>query len=288
MDQEQSPTPEPPKAPPTGSAASSRLKFPITLPSGGYVYGDKLPGGKLEIGPLTTREEMIIAGFRESGNSDVNMLVDSILKSCITLPEGFVYEDLLITDRFFLIANVRAISFGEKYGFQWRCPCTNKAQRTVKNLPGDLKLFKLENGYHEPFEVKLPACERTVGLRLLRISDERAIEHYREQMIDRAKEAPIGDPGYFFKMARRIATLDGQVPEIDAKLEFVGNLLSVDSIEMQNEYEKNESGFELKTVVKCRWCGQEREITMPFSAEFFRPERPGRGGETAVPERDTP
>ncbi|MCH8837257.1 MAG: hypothetical protein IIA60_05565 [Candidatus Marinimicrobia bacterium] len=236
----------------------------------------------MEIGPLTTREEMIIAGFRETGGGDMTLLIDSILKTRAFFPEGFVYESLLVTDRFFLIANVRAISFGEEYAFQWRCPCTQKAQRSVCKLPSDLKLFKLAEGFHEPFEVKLPKCGSTVGLRLLRISDEKAIDTYRQQMMDRATEPLLGDPGYLFKMARRIATIDGAEVGLEKKLALVTDLLSVDSIKMQKEYEDNESGLSLNIEVKCRNCGQEREITLPFSAEFFRPESPDGGSETAV------
>lgn len=238
----------------------------------------------MEIGPLTTREEMIIAGFREQGSSDMTLLIDSILKTRAFFPQGFNFEDLLVTDRFFLIANVRAISFGERYAFDWRCPCTQKVQHSICKLPSDLKLFKLAEGFHEPFEVKLPNLG-TVGLRLLRISDEKAIETYKRQMMERATERPLGDPGYYFKMARRIVTINGDEASLEQKLDFVGpdNMLSVDSIAMQKGYEDNESGLSLAVEVKCLNCGQEREITLPFSAEFFRPESPDGGGETAVP-----
>ena len=70
---------------------------------------------------------------------------------------------------------------------------------------------------------------------------------------------------------------------IEQKLQFLGDMLSADSIEMQKGYEENESGLSLQIEVKCRNCGQEREITLPFSAEFFRPDAPGGGSQAAVP-----
>ncbi len=280
-DKEQEPTPDQPVAAPPPKGGN--LRFPIQLPSQGLPYGGAVPGGNIEIGPLTTREEMIIAGFRESGGADMTLLIDSILKTRAFFPEGFNYEDLLVTDRFFLIANVRAISFGEDYGFPWRCPCSNKVQNSRCNLPGDLKLFKLAEGFHEPFEVTLPNLGK-IGLRLLRISDEKVIDTYRQQMLDRATDHDplMGDPGYLFKMARRIATINGAEVNLEQKLQFVGDMLSVDSIAMQEGYEENESGLSLQIEVKCRNCGQEREITLPFSAEFFRPESPRGDGKAAV------
>lgn len=279
-EQERPPGQEPQAAPEQGS----HLSFPLELPSAGLPYNGSMPGGNVEISPLTTREEMIIAGFREQGMSDPNLLIDSILKNCLKLPTGVAYEDLLITDRFFLIANVRAISFGEDYGFTWRCGCRNKEQRSVHQLPGGLKLFKLAPDFHEPFEVKLPKCGKTIGMRLLRISDEKAIERYRDQMIERATEPIVGDPGYLFRMARRIVTVDGEEWEIQKKLDLLGNppMLSVDSIAMRKKYEDNECGLDLSVTTKCRFCGQEREANLPFSAEFFRPEESERGGETAL------
>ncbi|KKL71066.1 hypothetical protein LCGC14_2098640 [marine sediment metagenome] len=274
-DQEQASIPSAPQG--------GNLRFPLQLPSQGLPYGGTLPDGNVEIAPLTTREEMIIAGFRESGGSDMALLIDSILKTRVTFPNGFIYDDLLVTDRFFLIANVRAISFGEDYGFPWRCLCTPKAQQARCKMPGDLKLFKLAEGFHEPFEVKLPNCGKTLGLRLLRISDERAVDTYRRQVMERATDMTLGDPGYLFKMARRVVTIDGVEANIEQKLQFLGDMLSADSIEMQKGYEENESGLSLQIEVKCRNCGQEREITLPFSAEFFRPDAPGGGSQAAVP-----
>ena len=120
----------------------------------------------------------------------------------------------------------------------------------------------------EPFEVNLPASGKKVALKLLRVADEREILRYAKRSSFGVED---GDPGYIYRIARHIVSIDGEELPIDQVLNFCEELIGKDSTAIQIELEKHDCGLDLTMHHSCNMCGSEFDEVLPLTAEFFRP-----------------
>jgi|SRR5581483_175986 len=233
----------------------------IVLPSRGVLYGDAIPEGKVTIRNLTTQEEKLLSSSKASaGNA-----FDKIISLCVVSPK--VDTDILLsTDKFFIFMALRWITYGPTYKFDIQCSdCrfsfnhqVNLTEFTIKNLDDTVK---------EPFAVKLPKANVTVGLRLLRGGDERAIKDYETQKL---RHNPDGGDGYIYRIARSIVSVDNTAISIQNALAFVERLHGLDSSVIQNELEKYDSGIVPAIEADCPRCSNHMSMLMPLTPEFFR------------------
>lgn len=240
---------------------------PVVLPSMGIFYGEKCPGGAVEITPWTTAQEEMFVRY---GGTKPMELIGRLIESNVRLPAGMKHEDMLLTDRYFLLFQLRSLSLLPYYSFTHTCPkCSLEHQVTV-----DLTTLKVKvpdaGAPQEPFEVKLPKCGRSVHVRFLRVSDEQAIEAY-EQTVLRSINDP-GSPATRFKIARQIEMIDGHTPKFDEKMSFVKDLHFLDLTLIRMTLDKNETGMLLNITTVCprAGCGQVDKWVLPFDNGFFR------------------
>ena len=100
----------------------------VILPSRGRFYGDRLPDGKVTIRPMTVKEEKLLAG----GGNKLS-LADKVLERCM-ISNTMPLKDMILTDKFFLLLNLRAISYGPEYTFELRCGCEFKFKKTITRM----------------------------------------------------------------------------------------------------------------------------------------------------------
>lgn len=253
----------------------------IELPSKGFLYDGRVPDGRLEVRPLTAREEKLLAGAA----GDLSDVMDTIFKRCVVLNNSMTPDDFLSSDRFFTLLMLRANSYGEEYGFSVTCDaCGFDIGKTVL-IPGDFEITYLEEGIKEPIEVTLPRSRKRVGFRLPRGRDEANIARYSERMLGGGRKRrnvakQQGDPAYTYRVALLIDTLDGyDVSEsrlMDRKIDFVEGLIGEDSITLQTAIRDNDCGINTEMSERCPRCNRMNQFTLPFTAEFFRP-APRRG-----------
>jgi hypothetical protein len=239
---------------------------PVILPSLGFFYTGRCPGGKVEITPWTTvQEEMFV---RYSGVNPTEM-ISKLVAGNLRLPSGMKQEELLITDRFFLLFQLRAISLVQQYTFTHTCPgckLEHPVSISINNL--DVKTPD-EASDAEPFEVLLPRCQKTVALRLLRIMDELKMMEYEANVLKNFQDP--GSPGHRFRISRQIEKIDGETPKFDEKMEFVKNLVWHDLQIIRRTLEKHETGLILSLETQCPRCPFKDKWDLPFQDSFFRP-----------------
>jgi hypothetical protein len=242
--------------------------FPTQLPSLGLYYDGKCPDGMVEITPWTTYQEEMIVRF--SANDSYG-LIDKLVAGNVKLPNGLTQDDLLVTDRFYLLFQLRVLSLVPQYTFLHACPrCGTEHHESVDISKLPPKSPKEEDT--EPFELALPRCKKTITLKLLRTADEKAMMRYEA---DKLKKDPSesGSPALRFKLARQIEKINGEAKVIQEKIDFVRSLNMLDYRVIQNCIEEHESGLNTEIITACpkSGCGYKDTWEIPLQITFFRP-----------------
>jgi hypothetical protein len=238
----------------------------FTLPSRGLLYGDKLPGGTVSLRPMTVREERILFNTAKDQLGTLNRVIGACLCT-----KALPLDEYLIPDKFYMLLMLRVISFpnGEIYEYGLSCPYCSTEFNASADIREDFPTVVLTEEDTEPFKVTLPMCGSALELRYLRGADEKDIERYTRQ----AFKSSMGDedPGYVYRMAKRIVTIDGvEVKPIEA-MTFCERLLSGDSCAITEAIEEHDFGVNLNISKTCPNCQREVEQMIPFTANFFRP-----------------
>lgn len=266
--------PAPPAAPVLGEKLKERaMVTTVTLPSLGMPYRgedgtDRMPRGKVVISSMTAAEEKIMAHKGQAATDKTNIL---FTRSCDL---GAVSpNELIVSDRFYLLIKLRSLSYGNKYGVQIVCDECSTQFRHEVDLERDLALRTADDEWAEPFSVDLPATNRTLTFRLLRGSDEQAIA----QQVKRKHQKNIADPGnpsYTLMLSKHIVTIDGDEVRGPAALKFVEAMPVMDRTALTDEITAQTPGFDPELEFECPSCGFTNEAVLPMSAEFFRPRHP--------------
>lgn len=250
----------------TDKFAKRTLIRKVQLPSKGKLYPE-LPTGEVRIGTITTREDKIFSG---AGNSPAAKL-DLVMDRCVD-SGALPMSEMLLADRLFCLFHIRSLSYGDTYAFKSRCGACSRMYSVSVDLMKDLPVKMAGDDFKEPYLVKLPHSGHVLGLRHFRGKDEKLVAEYAEK---HGGSAPTddGDPAYFYRMARHIATIDEKpvpVGGIEA-IELVQSLEGPDSLAFRNAMDASVLGFSMTLTKKCPMCKEEDEAVIPFSVEFFRP-----------------
>lgn len=233
----------------------------VKLPSRGLFYGGAIPEGVITLRPIMVQEEKLMMGARNRLS-----VMDKILERCLvgcSLP----ISKLLMTDKFFLMMQLRSISYGADYTFKQKCPyCTATFQHTIQ-LPEGLTMKVSEPTDVEPFEVFLPRCKKKVTVRFLRGEDEEAIEKYVQAKPNASKEE--GDPGYEYRIATQLVSIEGKELDILERLRFCENLTGMDSLAIRRVVSEKEPGLDLSIQCVCPTCRNDIHTGVQLTNEFF-------------------
>lgn len=250
----------------------------LTLASRGIFYGDKVPGGVIRAEPWGTKEERLLVSPNVNFQETLDRLI-SRLTDC-PIPPG----DLLLVDRQHLWFYLRCLSYGGDYSFSFQCDNCNQKVTQQIDLEKDLEVRYSDDAImlrglglrdvselHEPFTFELPLLKQRVGWRMLRGSDERAVDQYVKRMA-KGKVAEER-PDYLFRLAIRIVEIDGQKVEVGDALNLVEKMKGKDALEFRQQIELVDIGIDTELDVTCKNCGYGNEVIMPMDRSFFRPKR---------------
>ena len=244
----------------------------LELPSRGVLYGNKLPGGTVEVLPITVSVEKSIAGSRGSFAN----LLDVMISKCV-VTDVLSPDEWLVNDAFYLMLMLRAYSYGSEYQVSLQCDSCRGTTNKVLHIPDDFDVTYLDSDAVEPFYEDLPVSDVRVGFRLLRRSDEREIAKFVRRKESRGYVESGVDEGYVQRIARCIVSLNGEGVEIGSELcDWVENLHARDSLALRDAIEDAGPGVDTSFWYECVRCGVENEETMPFGPQFFRPPSEGR------------
>lgn len=244
----------------------------ILLPSRGALYGHaenepSIPEGRVSLRKWTVQE----LSFLESQGENVLDRVRRIIDTCVTLPNGFPPEKLLIVDRFAILLAQRVFSVNTPaLVYDYRCTFCGQVNYKVRgDIVADFNEKVAADDLVEPLEVKLPDAGKTVALRFLRGFDEEAVAKVAKRM--RMASNDGNDPSSLLRIGRQIVNVDGETMNEKEKDLFVKGLVVSDLLAIRRVLDAAEPGIDTTFHPTCKHCGAESEVEMQFSAEFFRP-----------------
>lgn len=237
----------------------------VVLPSKGVLYGGKIPDGVLHVRPLTTREEKILLSLKAESRQRT---MYKIVQDCIIEEDRkkMPFSDYLVGDVIYLFIFIRALTYDPEYMFFPACRYCGKPFKVELRIPHDLGIYKLTEDTVEPFKAVLPKSGKEVGLRLLRMSDEREIEAYVK------RHRREDDPEFAYRIARHLVSFDGADvdPEDPETIARVNALHAKDTEHIRETVVDNDCGVDLLLDRDCTECGRENELWFEMTADFFR------------------
>lgn len=257
----------------------------IEIPSHGLLYGgitndpDILEKGSIRVRPMTIHEEKIISTRRiiRSGQA-IDMVLKNVISSTGINGAPLDTEQLLSSDRAFIMLWLRGVSYGYNYKFSVQCTsCNQKFEQNVDLSKIGIKEFGYNedgekintDGIKEPFTFVLPRSGYTVEYRLARGIDE--IELSKIKM-ESKKIDDLDD-----SIVRRIHSLilnvykgDDVVPKNKIK-SFVENMIAGDASQLRQDFDNNDCGVKQIRNVTCPSCDyQLDDFYIPITESFFR------------------
>jgi len=270
----QSPQPHAPSLRTTGSPQLEELLARVTsavnfaeveLPSRGIAYGGEVPDGVLHIRHMTGEEEQILATpkYVRTGQA-VNM----IFKRCIK--ETLNPELLLTADRTYLLIFLRAMSYGQEYEVEIKCPeCTHQFQHQI-DLDADVALERCPDEFDpNTLHGVLPSSGLKFSYRLSTGRDEIALQRHREQA---TKNADQTDDTLTFRTAQLLEDVEGMTDKHDLQT-LIKKLPINDVSYLRNLLNNPPFGVDTQIGIACPMCWAEFKIDLPMEANFFFPRR---------------
>lgn len=233
-----------------------------------YEFPCKLPGTDQEllIKPITTGQmKKILAYENETDYFIVEEALDKLVSDCV-LTEGFNIDDLYLQDRFFLLLEIRKITKGSSYSFNFKCP---------KCEVDNLKSFSLDD---------LVIKDKVVSDYIIKINDGLKLEvdfptrrNQKDAIID-ANERGLKDKereievitSTFAGCIKKAHTKNDVIDEISFsdKIYLLDNITSGKFDEFKSWFEENEFGVDFEILVGCAHCDFEDKQKIPLS-DFF-------------------
>lgn len=220
-----------------------------------------LPSGKTaKIRGLTGEEQNILANKKKIKQNGL----DEFITSC----SDQQLEKMLLGDKFFILFQIRRLTYGDKYSFKFRCPdCDENGIFFVKLNEFDIKYLKdrkvegLQEGQTDNIEYTLPTLNKKVKFRLLRHEDEKLMEE-----ISKTKEDSI----ITAMLTLRTTWIEGEQMITE---EFFKKAPGLDNACYREFMDECDCGIDTSVVLICKECKSEFEIDLPMNPDFFLPKK---------------
>jgi len=221
---------------------------------------------------MKVREERVLADRKlaKSGNQ-----LDELLTACWeeTVDPGpydfgnkpINWGAVLQGDRFFVLLNIRALTYGPGYAFaiscrncrariEWEVDLTKLPVRPLS--PESRTAFIAGNR----FDTTLPNTGKRVTFKLFTGDDERKLPALQRASPDLLLSAVL---------AYRVIEIDG----VDAKDKraFLEDLTLRDADFLVDEFDRVDCGVDTTIDVECPECRETQEVDLPFDSAFFLP-----------------
>lgn len=239
----------------------------VQLPSKGRFYdGTNGPAdGIVHIRPMTGEEEQILATprFVRKGQA-INMIFQKCIK------EDFKVENLLTTDRTYLLLYLRTISYSHSYDVEVKCPeCSTKFSTNVDLSSLYVNQCPVEFG--PALEDTLPNSKLKFKYRLSTGRDEQEINEYRERRLKMFGDTATDDT-LTYRTAQLIDEIDGVTDKMELQI-LLKNLPINDVSYIRSIINEPPFGVDTNVEINCPSCQAEFSIELPLEANFFFPRR---------------
>lgn len=189
------------------------------------------------------------------------------------------WSQVLMGDRAFLVYEIRRLTYGDDFYFAVPCRrCREQIEwhldlneLDVNGLSDEAASTMAEAGLDGVLRRTLPRTQAQVGFRLLRGSDQLAVERAA-----REGEGAMAEAG----LLARLAHIEGATSPGDRR-KFVQGLHLADLEYLREQWEEADIVVQDSIEVECESCGTIQEVTIPTDERFFsqkstRPRRTSR------------
>ena len=195
--------------------------------------------------------------------------INNLIKSCVVEPANFDVDILIPSDRYFVLIQLRMLSYGEEYHSMGKC-LNCKHEGLFKMSIADVPIIEAPAELEEIVEITLKSKPVKVGLKIL---NEKDIDSYREEgkIMAEAQNLPLSEVLFILRLEKLIATIDGNIPTAAEKQRLLKELTPRDRAYIDYSLAKNNYGFVTFAKTTCPKCGKEVEVNFGITEEFFRP-----------------
>lgn len=239
----------------------------LILPSKGKPYGDLIPDGKIVIRALNTNDEKVL--FSGSSTNSINKAISG----CIIKPDKVNLYDLVDQDQYFIIIELRRLTYGDNYSFEDICPeCGRKFTQAI-NLDGLANsCTELDDDIKYPFQIELPKSKHKVEVKLLTGKDQEEIDQILSSI--KSKTVNLQEMEYDLRLSKTLVSVNNNPVTLNEARDFIfgdNPLHSLDSAKIFHTLSKNYFGYNTAIQYNCPHCNTEIEKNLPMGTEFFRP-----------------
>lgn len=239
----------------------------VQLPSKGRFYdGTNGPSdGIVHIRPMTGEEEQILATprFVRKGQA-INMIFQKCIK------ENFKVENMLTTDRTYLLLYLRTISYSHSYDVEVKCTeCSTKFSTNVDL--SSLYVNQCPVDFGPILEDTLPNSKLKFKYKLSTGRDEQEINEYRERRLKMFGDTATDDT-LTYRTAQLIEEIDGITDKMELQI-LLKSLPINDVSYIRSIINDPPFGVDTNVEINCPSCQAEFSIELPLEANFFFPRR---------------
>ena len=242
----------------------------VDLPTKGKFYPEDHPlhdKESLEIRYMTAKDTDTLTS---KSLLKKGVAIDRVLQNII-VDKDIKVDSLFVGDKNALMVATRISGFGSEYKTKIVCPqCSSAAEMTfnLDELDPQESDEKIEISEDGTFKVMLPKTGVEAECRLLTGADERVIF----QKSEKRKKLKLTEETLTGQYKLFIVSLNG-ITDRGLVEKFVDNMPALDSSYLRKVYSRVAPSLEMKQDFTCLTCDAETMVDIPFSAEFFWPDR---------------
>lgn len=247
----------------------------VELPSRGKYYPEDHPlcGQEVvEIRHMTAKDEDILTSrsLLKKG-----LAIDRLIQS-VLVEKSFDVDSLLVGDKNAILVQTRIHAYGADYETQALCPaCSTPGSNNFNLLNvelnhgddwGELNVSgPTEQG---TYLIGLPKSGLTAEVRLLTGHDEKSVM----KVIENRRKHNLAETPVTTQMKQFVVSVDGHTDRTQLN-NFIENMPTLDAQYLRVAYNKIVPNIDMTLPYNCAECGTESRLEVPFTADFFWPNR---------------
>jgi len=234
-----------------------------------YEFECELPGSGeiIKYKPITTGQmKKLLIYENETSPVVQEKALDELISSSV-MNKDFNIDKLYLEDRFFLLIEMRKITKGKNFKFEFNCPkCKTVSTQTIDL--NTLKVVKLKDIKTKPL-VKLTK-QISVGLKHITRGEQKELEKYLDLGGNETQQMVEMQLLGYAAGITKIITPDGEeTPKIKDKKWMLENTPPSVLDKLKNWYDDTAFGVEFTYKSKCINCNHTEVMDIPLTNFFF-------------------
>ena len=245
----------------------------VELPSLGKGYAEAHPlygQESIEIRFMTAKEkDMLTSETLLKKGVAIERVLQSIVKD-----KNINVGTLLSGDRNAILISARASAYGKWYKTSINCPHCGAKNKKAFDLykpavyhGDDFEDYQIETTNKGTYKVTLPYSKLVIECRLLTGDDEVSIIKHAKNKKNKSEQGLL-----LSQMALYIVSVNGYDDQ-KSILYTIQNMVAADSRYLRSAVKAFTPQIKIVSDFECNSCGYEQELEVPFSADFFWPDR---------------